>query len=92
MKKLPVYAKTLLLQGASITGKFTEGYFYVEEQLYCKDAKELFDFCKWIDENIGGAASGNIDMLFSAYKNPYDVELMNQANQLANTIKRLKSL
>jgi len=41
MKALPVYAKTLLLQGASITGNFTEGYFFVEESLRVNHADEL---------------------------------------------------
>jgi hypothetical protein len=92
MKKLPIYAKTLLLQGASITGNFTEGYYFVEERIYAKDAKTLFEFCQWIDQNIGGAASGNIDMLFAAFKNPFNAELANQANELANKIRQFKSL
>jgi hypothetical protein len=92
MKKLPTYAKALLLQGASTTGTFTEGYFFVEEQIRVKDANELFGFCKWIDKNIGGASSYNIDMLFSAFKNPFNVELTNKANELANAIRRIKSL
>lgn len=92
MNKLPIYAKTLLLQGASITGTFTEGYFFVEEKIKIKDSNLLFEFCKWIDKNIGGAASGNIDMLFSAFKNPFNADLTNQANELANKIRRIKSL
>jgi len=92
MKNLPIYAKTLLLQGASTTGTFTEGYFFVEEQIRVKDSKTLFEFCQWIDINIGGAASGNIDMLFSAFKNPFNVELNKQANELAIKIRNIKSL
>jgi len=92
MKNLPIYAKTLLLQGASTTGTFTEGYFFVEEKIQINHSKTLFDFCKWIDQNIGGAASGNIDMLFSAFKNPFSVELVNEANELANKIRQIKSL
>ena len=90
MKKLPAYAKPLLLHGASITGNFTEGYFFVEERLYLKDANELFDFCKWIDSNIGGAASGNIDMLFASFKNPQDAALASQAKELADLIRQFK--
>jgi len=90
MKKLPNYAKALLLQGASTTGNFTEGYYFVEERIQINHSKELFDFCKWIDQNIGGAASGNIDMLFSAYKNPFNAELANQANELANKIRLIR--
>jgi hypothetical protein len=92
MKKLPSYAKSLLLTGASTTGTFSEGYFFIEEQIQVKDANILFEFCKWIDSKIGGAASGNIDMLFSAFKNPNNQELANKANELAETIKYIKSL
>ena len=91
MKKLPNYAKALLLQGASTTGTFTEGYFFVEESLQINHANQLFEFCKWIDKNIGGAASGNIDMLFDAYNNPFNAELTNKANELANKIRYYKS-
>lgn len=92
MKNLPIYAKTLLLQGASTTGTFTEGYFFVEEKIQINHSKTLFDFCKWIDKNIGGASAYNIDMLFSAFKNPTNVELNKQANELANKIRTIKSL
>ena len=92
MKSLPIYAKTLLLQGASITGSFTEGYFFIEEKVQINHSKTLFDFCKWVDKNIGGASAYNIDMLFSAFKNPTNVELNKQANELANKIRTIKSL
>lgn len=87
MKKLPIYAKTLLLQGSSTLGNFTDGYFFIEENLQSKHAKGLFEFCKWIDKNIGGASLYNIDMLFSAYKNPEDEYLTKQASNLAELIK-----
>lgn len=92
MAKLPTYAKTLLLQGASTLGTFHEGYFFIEERLKMKDANEMYAFCKWIDKNIGGAASGNIDMLFDAFKNPNNAELQKQANELAAKIRYIKSL
>ena len=92
MKSLTIYAKTLLLQGASTTGTFIEGYYFIEEKLQIKDAKILFEFCQWIDKTIGGAASGNIDMLFSSFKDPFNTELSNQAKELANKIHRIKSL
>ena len=92
MQKLPNYAKALLLQGASTTGNFSDGFFFVEENIKTNHAKELQEFCQWIDSNIGGAASGNIDMLFSAFKNPLNAELVNKANELANKIQYFKSL
>jgi hypothetical protein len=92
MNKLPNYAKALLLHGAGTLGSFTQGYYFVEEKLYARDAQVLLEFCKWIDANIGGAASGNIDMLFAAFKNPRNAELASQATALANRIQALKSL
>lgn len=92
MQKLPNYAKALLLQGASTTGNFSDGFFFVEENIQINHAKELQEFCQWIDSNIGGAASGNIDMLFSTFKNPLNAELVNKANELANKIQYFKSL
>ena len=91
MKKLPNYAKSLLLHGSSVTGNFTEGYYYIEEQLRIKDAKALFDFCQWVDLHIGGASQYNIDMLFGAYTDPTNQELQNQAQQLSIQIKRIRS-
>jgi hypothetical protein len=64
MKNLPQYAKHLLLQGASTLGNFTEGFCFVEEEIKVKDSEELFEFCKWIDNRIGGASRNNIEMLF----------------------------
>ena len=78
--------------GASTTGKFTDGYYFVEERIKSKHANELFAFCKWIDAYIGGAARGNIDMLFAAYKNPTNIELAYRAAQVAEQIRYFKSL
>jgi hypothetical protein len=91
MKQLPNYAKSLLLHGAGTMGTFVQGYYFVEESLYARDAKELYGFCLWIDENIGGAGSATIDMLFSAFKNPSNMELQKQATELADQIRQIKS-
>jgi len=90
MKNLPIYAKTLLLQGASTTGNFTDGFYYIEEKVKAKDYAELLIFCKWVDDKIGGASPYNIDMLFSAFKNPEDQYLAKQASNLAELIKQHK--
>jgi hypothetical protein len=92
MKTLPSYAKTLLLYGANITGNFTEGYNYIEESLKINHASELLQFCKWIDENIGGASIHNIDMLFKAFKYPDNAEAVKFATVLAEKIKSIKLL
>ena len=91
MTKLPNYAKSLLLHGAGTMGTFVQGYYYVEERVYARDAKELHSFCLWIDENIGGAGTATIDMLFSAFKNPSNKGLQKQASELADKIRQIKS-
>jgi hypothetical protein len=90
MKKLPDYAKSLILLGLSTIGNCTDGLCYVEEQIKVRDWQELKDFCQWVDANIGGCSRYNIDMLFSAFKNPENDDLQRQANELANRIKSLK--
>jgi len=90
MKKLPIYAKTLLLQGASTIGNFTEGFYYVEESIKCKDYDILIKFCEWIDGKVGGASSYNIDMLFASFRNPNDEELAKQVTELSQLIKMHK--
>ena len=90
MKKLPIYARTLLLHGASTMGTFTEGFFYVEESIQVNHSLELHDFCKWIDENIGGASINNIDMLFKAFKYPHNLEATTKAKELAEKINAIK--
>ncbi len=81
-----------LLHGANITGTFIEGYHYVEEMLPINKSEEAFKFCKWIDEKIGGAGTGNIHMLYKAFKNPNDENLQKEANELRNKIAYLRSL
>ena len=92
MRNLPVYAKTLILQGAAVTGSFEKAYFYSEERLKLQHATELYQFCKWIDSRIGGASAYNIDMLYAAFKNPDNTELQAIANELAEKIKQLKKI
>ena len=92
MKKLPSYAKHRLLHGAAMTGTFTEGYYHAEEHLYLRDSAILYKFCQWIDAHIGGAAPGNIDMLYTAYSNPSNTEAVEAATALAARIRYIKSL
>lgn len=92
MKTLPSYAKALLLHGASDTGSFTEGSFLVEESLHSEHFDECFEFCKWIDEHIGGAGPVNIDWLFQSFSDPSNNELANKAKELSDKIRRIKAL
>lgn len=92
MNRLPLYAKELLLQGAKMTGTYTEGYYAMEEDIIASDAVSLLAFAKWIDTNIGGAAPGNIEMLYLAFKNPFSMEYASKAKALAEKIQQIKSL
>ena len=92
MNRLPLYAKTLLLQGASMAGTFTEGYYAVEERILVKDSATLLAFCAWIDRTIGGAAAGNIEMLYLAFKNPFSLEYASKAKALADKIQSLRTV
>lgn len=92
MKKLSERNKLLLLEGGHTTGSMTDGYWYAEERLYIHEAEELLMFCKWIDKNIGGCASGNIDMLFQAWKHPENKELQKSAEELKKRIAEFKIL
>jgi len=91
MNNLPNYAKALLLQGASTTGNFTEGYYYAEERLQVRHSADLLNFCQWIDCKIGGASAYNIDMLYAAYKNPQDEKLASYAVAVATAIRAIRS-
>lgn len=91
MKRLSELNISLLTKGASITGTFVEGYWYSEEEFYCNEADELLKFCEYIDNEIGGAARGNIQMLFSAFKNPTDKFFTYQAQQLKERILEIKN-
>lgn len=85
-------AKYAILEGASINGNFIEAYEYAFEDLYTDEADEVREFCKWIDENIGGASRRNIDNLWLAFKYPHVKEFTDEANRIAEAIKRIKSL
>lgn len=62
----------LLTMGAHIEGTFVKGYSYVEEKLYIDEAEDLYDFCEWIDNEVGGASEDNIKILYRCWKNPND--------------------
>lgn len=78
MKELSERNQTLLLQGAKIEGSFSEGYYHAMEELYIDEAPVLFEFCKWIDKEVGGAGSANIRQLFTCFierENPTPLQL-----------------
>lgn len=82
----------LLCFGAKQTGSFLGAYCYVEESLYINEAEELYKFCEFIDNEVGGASMNNIVILFRAYKNPTDPTLKNFVEGLKADIKEIKDL
>jgi hypothetical protein len=84
--------KTLLLMGARTTGSFIEGYHYVEEELYLDEAKTIYEFCEHLDNNIGGAGRGNIEIFYKAFAQPNNEELASAANIKIKELEELKSI
>ena len=90
MKELSERNSALLIMGLKTMGTMKEAYFYVEEELYVDEAEELYDFCEWVDENVGGCSSYNIEILFKAYKNPDNVELQEIVADLRTKIAEIR--
>jgi hypothetical protein len=90
MNKLSERNKLLLLQGSKQSGTMVGGFSYVEEQLYCDEAHELLEFCKWVDKEIGGVGSANIDILFRAFKYPENKQYQTEALVVKNRIAEIR--
>jgi hypothetical protein len=82
----------LLCFGAKQTGSFLEAYRYVEESLYIDEAPELYKFCEFLDNEVGGASIHNIFILFRAYKNPNDPTLKRFVDNLKAQIQEIKDM
>ena len=67
-KTLSEMTKHLILVGANTSGSFTEGYEYNFERFPIGESEEAHEFCKWIDSEIGGAGSANIDIFYGYWK------------------------
>ncbi|MFW9948526.1 MAG: hypothetical protein ACFFKA_00195 [Candidatus Thorarchaeota archaeon] len=91
MKQLGKRNITLLSMGAKMMGKFIEAYYYIEEELYVNEADTIYRFCEWIDNEIGGASSHNMEQLFKAFINPNDEKAMEFAMDIKAKIARIKS-
>lgn len=90
-KELSKRNRSLLLDGAKTTGSFVEGYYYIEESLYCDEATELYSFCEWIDNIIGGAGPANISTLWLGFKYP-EVDAFSEAcAEIKKTMDRIKA-
>jgi len=92
MEKLSEMNKALLLLGAKATGSFKEAYHYIEESLYTIEATEIYAFCLWIDKEIGGAGSGNIEGLYLAFKYPNNKIYELYKDDIKERIKKFREL
>lgn len=82
----------LLCFGVKQTGSFLEAYRYVEESLYLHEAEELYKFCEYLDNEVGGASIHNIFILFRAYKNPNDPTLKRFVEGLKAEIQEIRDI
>lgn len=89
MKKLNERTKALLMQG--IGANMVESFEFCQESLYVNEAREIYEFCKWVDENVGGCSRYNIDRLFEAWKKPTE-ENMQFVEELRLKIKQIRDL
>ena len=91
MKKLTERTKDLLLIGARAMGDFVSGLCYIEEQIYIhQHPKGLYEFCKWIDKEIGGAGSSNIDLFWLAFNNPNDKDIQSRFDIAKNKVIEMR--
>ena len=91
--KLPVQLepqyKSLLLHANS--GTFLERFDEIVEHVYVDDSDWLRKFCTYLDEEIGGAGSANIELLYLAFRNPSNLMLQEQAQEIKSLIEQMKS-
>jgi len=92
MRNLSERNVALLLMGAKTTGSMEEGYHMVVESLYIDEAVELYEFCQWVDKEVGGCSQYNIQRLWEAFKHPNDADLMIFVKDLKAKIAMFKAL
>lgn len=91
IKYLSSRNKDLLLMGAKTTGSFLEGFNYVNESLYVDESDELYAFCEYIENEIGGAGPINIDMLWLGFKYPESEYFTNECAKIKKDMERINS-
>ena len=91
MKKLTERTKDLLLMGAREMGEFALGLCYIEEQIYIhQHPKGLYEFCKWIDKEIGGGGPNNIEIFWQAFNHPNNKEIQTQFENAKKISKEVR--
>ena len=91
IKYLSSRNKDLLLMGAKTTGSFLEGFNYVNESLYIDESDELYAFCEYIENEIGGAGPINIDMLWLGFKYPESEYFTNECAKIKKEMEEINS-
>jgi len=91
IKYLSSRNKDLLLMGAKQTGSFLEGYYYIEESLYINESDEIYAFCEYIENEIGGAGPINIDMLWLGFKYPESDYFAKETAKIKEDMERINS-
>jgi len=91
IKYLSSRNKDLLLMGAKQTGSFLEGYYYIEESLYINESDELYAFCEYIENEIGGAGPINIDMLWLGFKYPESDYFAKETAKIKEDMERINA-
>ena len=77
--------------GAKTTGSFLEGFNYVNESLYVDESDELYAFCEYIENEIGGAGPINIDMLWLGFKYPESEYFSNECAKIKKDMEEINS-
>ena len=80
-----------ILNGMKMTGSATDSYFYIEENLYIDEAETIYNFCKWIDNEIGGCGPINIQDLWYAFNHPQEQFSKNVAKHWKEKMEKINS-
>ena len=80
-----------LLNGMKMTGSAVDAANMFQESFYINEAPLLFDFCKWIDNEIGGCGPINIQDLWYAFNHPQEQFSKNVAKHWKEEMEKINS-
>jgi len=81
-----------LLNGMKTYGNAQDAANSVQESFYINEAQLIFDFCKWIDNEIGGCGPINIQELWAAFHNQSDEQSWRLINYWKTKLAKYKNL
>ena len=91
MPRLSNRTKTMLVHGAVRTGSYKEAVVFMMTQIYADEYSEAKKFAKFIDEEVGGASTENIDRLYEAFLDPYNEDNKYYIKALKEHIQKIKA-